>query len=256
MSNKRNKNKKKGFTLIELLVIVLIIGVLAVIALPIYFSALEKTRAGESVQLLSAITKAQQRYKVQSQEYSENIESLDITVKNYSTGEEATGSEFDSQYFNFTLGEDYALAARKNGDYFLGMDYDTYAIYCGGNDTSICARFGLEVRNIPNNSNSDSWSNCNGAFASLRGYEPPSCQMKSDGSGGTIFKTDSSYEFGSGMSREEHQYFYDQNNTLKEIKRCDYYTPEGGEEVRPVDRCVRRHAQAAALGRALGDVRR
>ena len=63
-------NNKKGFTLIELLVVVLILGILAAMAMPQYFKAVERSRMTEAVTLLSNISAAQQRKYLQTNRYS------------------------------------------------------------------------------------------------------------------------------------------------------------------------------------------
>lgn len=143
-----NKKKKKGFTMIELLIVVLIIGVLAGISLPIYFKAVEKSRAVESIHMLGNIAKAQQRNKLQNQEYTDSLEELDITIKPY-TPENATENKFDTQYFDVELKNDYAIASRKVGgiEYSLMIDYETNKLYCETENSSICVSLGIEEGN-------------------------------------------------------------------------------------------------------------
>ncbi len=71
----------KGFTLIELLVVVLIIGILAAMAMPQYFKAVERSRMSEAVTLMGNIAQAQQRKYLQINKYTENYSGLDVAPK-------------------------------------------------------------------------------------------------------------------------------------------------------------------------------
>ena len=76
------KHNKKGFTLIELLVVVLIIGILAAMAMPAYFKAVERARASEADTLIGTVVNAQQRYKMKTGNYASNWTSLDVAPAN------------------------------------------------------------------------------------------------------------------------------------------------------------------------------
>ncbi len=77
-------NTKKGFTLIELLVVVLIIGILAAMAMPAYFKAVERSRTAEADTMIGSVVNAQQRYKMKTGKYTEVWTSLDVAPANAS----------------------------------------------------------------------------------------------------------------------------------------------------------------------------
>ena len=83
-----NISRLGGFTLIELLVVVLIIGILAAMAMPQYFKAVERSRMTEAVTLMDSIVKSQRRKFMQTNRYAERFEGLDVSPKG------ATGSNY------------------------------------------------------------------------------------------------------------------------------------------------------------------
>ncbi len=84
----KQKNKT-GFTLIELLVVVLIIGILAAVAVPQYQKAVEKSRWGGVIQMMSAVEKEVQLAGLQG-----TLEEGDAVCKNF---ESLRGGSWDDE---------------------------------------------------------------------------------------------------------------------------------------------------------------
>lgn len=70
---------RKGFTLVELAVVIVIIGVLAAFGVPRFLKSVERSKAAESFNYLSAVRDAQERYIAREGVYAGNISLLDIT---------------------------------------------------------------------------------------------------------------------------------------------------------------------------------
>ena len=83
--------KNRAFTLIELLVVVLIIGILAVIALPQYQKAVEKSRAAEAFTNMATIKRAMDIY-IMEKGWPSDYASLSNILE--ATGTELSGGEW------------------------------------------------------------------------------------------------------------------------------------------------------------------
>ena len=136
---------KKGFTLIELLVVVLIIGILAAIALPQYFRAVEKAKAAEALTLFGSIASAQQRYFLVNDGYSEKFSGLDLEFTNAS-GTIPTGAVLQTNNYEISMAGSGIGAVRKNGKYMnkltLCRMYENSFVGCNDGGTGICSSLG------------------------------------------------------------------------------------------------------------------
>jgi prepilin-type N-terminal cleavage/methylation domain-containing protein len=70
---------RKGFTLVELAVVIVIIGVLAAFGVPRFLKSVERSKAAEAFQYLSAVRAAQERYLAKEGTYTSVLTNLDIT---------------------------------------------------------------------------------------------------------------------------------------------------------------------------------
>ena len=125
------RSTNRAFTLIELLVVIAIIGILAAFAVPRFMVAVERSKAGEAFNYLSAIRSAQERYQVRQGTYAIGIAGLAVldiemsTPKYFSVGtpeEGDTGSEEDSWTMTLTR----SGSAANYGNYTVVFTQDGF----------------------------------------------------------------------------------------------------------------------------------
>ena len=154
-----NISRLGGFTLIELLVVVLIIGILAAMAMPQYFKAVERSRMAEAVTLMDSVVKAQRRKFMQTNSYARDFRGLDVSPKGakgenyYTKGDPRTGAG-GKNGFLISLSGIMVFATRVfDGNwasdslqyqYYLYRYYQSDNVSCYGNNQAgreLCADF-------------------------------------------------------------------------------------------------------------------
>lgn len=81
------KLNKKGFTMVELLVVLLIIGVLAAVATPLYLANTNRAKASEAVATMGLIRQAEREY------YTRHAVYLTVTAGNLANDPEAASNK-------------------------------------------------------------------------------------------------------------------------------------------------------------------
>lgn len=101
----RRTRNERGFTLIELLVVVIIVGILAGVAIPMYRGATERAKASEAVAALGAIRSAMRVYYAEYGTYvnSNFTDGAKVTAGNVLDIKDAdlNGRYFDSNAYRF-----------------------------------------------------------------------------------------------------------------------------------------------------------
>ena len=158
-----NISRLGGFTLIELLVVVLIIGILAAMALPQYFKAVERSRMTEAVTIMDSIVKSQRRKYMQTNDYAHDFRGLDVAPKGatgrsyFTKGDPVTGAGgngFEIWLARSDFTASAVLASRMvDGNnrhpslqyqYALNRNYQSDNVTCQGSNAAgreLCADF-------------------------------------------------------------------------------------------------------------------
>lgn len=141
--------KKSAFTLLEIMVVAIIVGILATLALPNYFLAIERMRANRARQTLLEIYAAQKRYFSQNGTwntytnaftsfYAANISTLGIVIRPDAmfTVPTTTGSNI---IFNASITRN-----ATNPRYTLSITQASPTITCAPiNPANICTKLGF-----------------------------------------------------------------------------------------------------------------
>lgn len=94
----RKAKDQKGFTLVELAIVIVIIGVLASFGVPRFRDAVERSKAGESMNYLSAVRASMERFHAREATYAADLTDLDISIpapKYFAVGTIAAGTTGD-----------------------------------------------------------------------------------------------------------------------------------------------------------------
>jgi Tfp pilus assembly protein PilE len=122
----------------------LIFGILAAIALPQYFKAVEKGRLTEALSIAESICVSQERYRITGNNtYTTNFDSLDTEFP----GTRVDARTLEGTNFTFKLGNRAVVAERKTASgtpaaYTITRCYSTDKVCCSGSQ-DICTALGL-----------------------------------------------------------------------------------------------------------------
>jgi prepilin-type N-terminal cleavage/methylation domain-containing protein len=116
----RKKNKNSGFTLIEILVVVLIVGILAAIALPLYNNSLWRAKGAQMLTHVKSLATAQEAYYNVHGAYGKDFDDFDLTFDILDTRPAASSVGPTVSSANaIRANDDYELIVNVSGSFAL-----------------------------------------------------------------------------------------------------------------------------------------
>lgn len=115
------KTKFSGFTLIELMIVVVIVGVLAMIALPAYQDYVRKSRRAEAIALMLDLQLNEEKFRANNPNYASTLAALGIT-STYVSG------QVDPAHYTFAIvaaTNSYTITATPQGRQASDTQYGT-----------------------------------------------------------------------------------------------------------------------------------
>jgi prepilin-type N-terminal cleavage/methylation domain-containing protein len=121
-------SRQSGFSLAEIILAIIIAGVLASLAIPAYFTSVERSRSSEGKQILYALLQAQKAYQIDTGAYTATLTNLDVSFGPIANFNAPTVAAADP----------IAQITRSTGTYRLSM-YASGTITCTNLIGSPCA---------------------------------------------------------------------------------------------------------------------
>jgi len=123
------EEKTKGFTLLELLTMVTIVGILSSIAIPNYYSYIDKARNTKTISELRMLERGIYAFHAADGVYPETLDDLGMGIFNDSWGN-------PYQYLNITTTKNHGKVRKLMGIVPLNEDFDLYSMGKDGESQS------------------------------------------------------------------------------------------------------------------------
>lgn len=136
------RTNKQGFTMVELLVVLVIIGILAAVATPIFLGNTQKAKASEAVAAMSLIRQAQRDYFINNNTYLTSISTINDPLPTGVAVNTGVAQYFSNEAYKVVPANSPEVKAPFSAP--LAQDYvirvsGSASKQCLGNSDTICA---------------------------------------------------------------------------------------------------------------------